>query len=41
MRIVCLNIHGTHVTFNNSSTTNNNIQLFFVLHLKKKYDNNY
>ena len=36
--IRCLNIHGTHVTANNS--TNNNV-FFFVSDLKIVYSNNY
>ena len=35
----CLNIHGTHVTSNNS--TNNNVVFFFVSDLKIIYFNNY
>ena len=36
----CLNIHGTHVTANNS-TTNNNIVFFFILDLKIESNNDY
>ena len=35
----CLNIHGTHVTANNSTT--NNVVFFFVLDLITVYYNNY
>ena len=34
-----LNIHGTHVTANNS--TNNNVVFFFLSDLKIVYNNNY
>ena len=37
--IGCFNIHGTHVTSNNSP--NNNVLYFFVLDLKIVYYNNY
>ena len=37
--IGCLNIHGAHVTANNS--TNNNVVFFFVSDLKIVYSNNY
>ena len=37
--IGCLNVHGAHVTANNS--TNNNDVLFFVSELKIVYYNNY
>ena len=36
----CLNIHGTHVTANNS-TNNNIVFFFFVSDLKIVYYNNY
>ena len=36
---MCLDIHGTHVTVDNS--TNNNVMFFFVLDLKIVYYNNY
>ena len=36
--IGCLNIHGTHVTANNSTT--NNVVIFFASDLKIVYYNN-
>ena len=37
--IECLNIHGIHVTINNS--IKNNVEFFFVSDLKIVYYNNY
>ena len=36
---ICPNIHGTHVTTNNS--TNNNVEFFFVSDFKIVYNKNY
>ena len=39
LNIGCLDIHGNHVTANNS--TNDNVVFFFVSDLKIAYYNNY
>ena len=40
INIGCLNIHETHVTANNSTTTNV-LLVFFISDLKIVYNNNY